>query len=103
MRNTKEKLVELLDDKCLHKDGTTLFDVADHLISHGVTFSSWIPVVDKLPEPLVDVLVYDHTAGRVEIGFITSHFEWVGVCMSHEVTHWMPIPEHPSVTDKTDR
>lgn len=60
---------------------------------------SWIPVTDKLPEPLVDVLVYDSTGGRVELAFITRHFEWVGVCMNHEVTHWMPVPEGPATPE----
>ena len=67
------------------------------------TQSGWIPVTDKLPEPLVDVLVYDHTAERVEIGFITRHFEWVGVCMNHEVSHWMPMPEGPANAEPTMR
>lgn len=55
----------------------------------------WISVEDRLPEMLVDVLVYDRTGGSIELAFMTKHCEWVGVCMNHEVTHWMPLPEPP--------
>lgn len=109
MRNAKEKLVELLDnfnrDLSPYAGNSKLFivddncELADHLIANGVTFTSWIPVTDKLPEPLVDVLVYDSTGGRVELAFITRHFEWVGVCMNHEVSHWMPMPEGPATLE----
>jgi len=33
----REKLVELLCSNSLHRDGVTMYDVADHLIAHGVT------------------------------------------------------------------
>ena len=32
-----EKLVELLCSNSLHRDGVTMYDVADHLIANGVT------------------------------------------------------------------
>ena len=56
----------------------------------------WIPVTDRLPEPFDVVYVYDRTRKRVTDAYMTRHMEWVGVCMNHEVTHWMPMPEPPT-------
>lgn len=36
MMDVKEKLVELLCSNSLHRDGATMYDVADHLIANGV-------------------------------------------------------------------
>ena len=41
MPDLKEKLVELLCSNSLHRDGVTMYDVADHLIAHGVTVQEW--------------------------------------------------------------
>ena len=35
--DVREKLVELLCSNSLHRDGVTMYDVADHLIANGVT------------------------------------------------------------------
>ena len=55
----------------------------------------WIPVTERLPEPLEDVLVYDPQDNRVAEAYMTRPKEWVGVRINHEVTHWMPLPEPP--------
>ena len=46
---TKEKLVELLDI-IIQPGQKTLGDIADYLISNGVTVQEWISVEDRLPE-----------------------------------------------------
>ena len=45
--NVKEKLVELLDI-IIQPGQKTLGDIADHLISHGVTVQECISVDDRL-------------------------------------------------------
>lgn len=67
--------------------------------------SEWIPVSERLPEMLAEVLV---SYGRVRKSVLVAHYEpypedagdhWVGQCgcqlESCEVTHWMALPEPP--------
>lgn len=103
----RDKLIELLNSflgGCEIKDITPPYGVenlADYLISHGVTLQQWIPVSERLPEPFVSVLVHmpeERPCPTVYEGFLTkngalyaAHFE-----REHsEVTHWMPLPEPP--------
>ena len=69
----REKLVELLADKCSFRDNPckgcecmaiapqcreeVFGEVADHLIANGVTVREWISVEDRLPGSQVPVLV----------------------------------------------
>ena len=89
-------------------NGTFSFDF---VLSHGEVYcrnpeskdsdrcnfckDQWISVDERLPEPLVNVLVWDKTWGDVMYAYVTRHNEWVGVILSHEITHWMPLPEPP--------
>ena len=47
--DAREKLVELLDI-IIQPGQKTLGDIADYLITHGVTMQEWIPVTERLPE-----------------------------------------------------
>ena len=47
--DVREKLVELLDI-IIQPGQKTLGDIADYLISNGVTVQEWISVEDRLPE-----------------------------------------------------
>lgn len=51
----------------------------------------WISVKDSLPEPCLNVLIYDEN-GETEIDAIGSDGEWMGW---NAVTHWRPLPEPP--------
>ena len=55
--DVREKLVELLDI-IIQPCQKTIGDIADYLISNGVTVQEWISVDDKLPPYNRDVLVY---------------------------------------------
>lgn len=114
----RDKLIELIceelqSDNCIaHCNYPPCYGVkfiADHLISHGVTFADvpdtnvgkWIPVSERLPEPFVSVLV--HMPGEkpfptVREGYIAGDGLWYAGYYTREpgeVTHWMPMIEPP--------
>ncbi len=98
----REKLIELLK-----KAGIDFWagDIADYLISHGVTFADvpdnnvgkWIPVSVRLPKNGEIVL------GNTRYGMEVLQWDrianvWLGLSDAHAkqyVTHWMPMPEPP--------
>ena len=115
--DVREKLVELIKDgirKGLRARGDdrldySFEDVADHLISNGVTVqgdkdinvpTKWISVTERLPEEKVDCFVnYQHA-------YCYNDDYWaIGICFydgekfqlnpAYKVTHWMPIPRPP--------
>ena len=53
-----EKLVELLDI-IIQPGQRTLGDIADHLISNGVTVQEWISVDERLPDENEYVMIWD--------------------------------------------
>lgn len=58
--DVREKLVELIfDSLCRHIDKSCKLaeNIADDLLSNGVTVHGWISVDDRLPENEVDVLI----------------------------------------------
>ena len=96
MPNTREKLIELIEaTPNIVASVEIMKELAVHLIANGVTVQKWIPVSERLPEPFTIVFIWDSTNKRVTDAYMTRHMEWVGISMSHEVTHWMPIPEPP--------
>ena len=107
--DTKEKLVELLD-RFVYDDWYDNDDIAEKLISNGVTMQKWISVKDRLP----DNKEYDWVLAQVveNNGFMhiptvmeyrQSKNDWFeetyGWLSEHNglftVTHWMPLPEPP--------
>ena len=62
----------------------------------------WYNVENKLPEPLVDVLIYmpdEKPLPTVHEGYYTYQGIWVSKCtfpsLNVRVTHWANIPEYP--------
>lgn len=92
MPDVREKLVELLSEE--YKYGT-YEDMADGLIANGVTIQRWIPVEERLPEPLEAVLVYDSIDKCGSLAYMANHQEWSGIMTKSDVTHWMPLPQTP--------
>lgn len=104
--DVREKLVELLCSNSLHRDGVTMYDVADHLIANGVTVQEWISVKDELPKYTDE---YNVTVGvPSEFGYFekvtTLRFErikgkeprWVIPNNKiYNVIAWMPLPQPP--------
>ena len=119
--DVREKLVELIES-ARYWGSNTSEEIADHLISNGVTVQEWIPVKDRLPEYPGHYLVctsinywhggcmdinenhkyhpngtpvgYDGSTMSVLDCYYDVAGHWNRVCDSH-VTHWMPIPEPP--------
>ena len=96
---TKEKLVELLDI-IIQPGQKTLGDIADYLISNGVTVQERISVDDELPEEKVNCIVYYKHAycdndGYWAIGFCCYDGEKFLFDPAYKVTHWMQMPEPP--------
>lgn len=125
----REKLVELLEPHmiglaCEYESGSCELtscrscnarNIADHLISNGVTVQEWIPVTERLPERDKEVLLIVHGwedrlyytgclhRQEAERSWLTgieskaSDWKIWGFSYLREpiVTHWMPLPEPP--------
>ena len=107
MPNTREKLIELIQTAKSKKQYDFLFGniddaidmksdndyIADNLIANGVTVQKWIPVSERLPEPLTQVLSYGH--GCFEVNMVDGGVWDNEYYSEYSVTHWMPLPEPP--------
>ena len=106
--DVREKLVELINDgirKGLRAKGDdridySFEDVADHLITNGVTVQEWISVNDRLPEDDSDVLAYSIIGEESRIyPACYSNGVWFDCVFNAPVTdtttHWMKIPQPP--------
>ena len=92
--DVREKLVELLDI-IIQPGQKTLGDIADHLISHGVTVQGWISVEDRLPEKDEIVIIctdenFIYAGELVGDTWFLDNDSWTAT-----VTHWMPLPQPP--------
>ena len=97
--DVREKLAELIES-ARYWGSNTSEEIADHLISHGVTVQEWISVKDRLPEPWKQVLIYSRHNFYESAVYIGVPGKWRAT-WNHEmldadsVTHWMPLPEPP--------
>lgn len=98
--DVREKLVELLDE-FVYDEWYGNGDIAEELISNGVTVQEWVSVEDRLPEPFVSVLVHmpgEEPCPTVREGFISNDGIWQSAMFRREpgeVTHWQPMPQPP--------
>ena len=124
MMDVREKLVELIfDSLCRHIDKSCKLaeNIADDLISNGVTVQEWISVKDRLPEmgehyQSEDVLVCidyrpDDPDTTEDTYVSIDHVDFNcfeqgefscerddprgGEPSPYFVTHWMPLPNPP--------
>ena len=98
--DVREKLVELLDI-IIQPGQKTLGDIADYLISNGVTVQEWISVEDRLPEAGGYVVCIAKRNPFSRLMPMVAKIEkngWVNPITEQyisEVTHWMPMPNPP--------
>ena len=105
--DVRENLVELIKDgirKGLRASGDdrldySFEDVADYLISNGVTVQEWISVDDRLPQNFVSVLGYMTDAGEFppvrECYTVGNAFFFPALGDVHPVSHWREMPKPP--------
>ena len=112
--DVREKLLELLTDnlprignlpKCDNPLQYTTDEIveriADHLIANGVTVQEWISVEDRLPEDSGYYLVVYRDKYNGSISIALDNYvkcgagEWWASEFTHNITHWMPLPEPP--------
>lgn len=110
MPDLKEKLVELImkaDELCKPDDckgcvadgNCFTYRAADILIANGVTTQGWIPVSDRLPETIIDVLAFSENGDESKqfIAYYSNKKWWDSTSNIRivSVTHWMPLPQTP--------
>ena len=110
--DVREKLVELLD-RFVYDEWYGNGDIAEKLISNGVTVQEWISVDDRLPDETGRYLAVKKRIAPDDFGgnrsdiviirfFVDEGFrmpvhipDWINKKINEEVTHWMPLPEPP--------
>ena len=98
--DVREKLVELIES-ARYWGSNTSEEIADHLISNGVTVQKWISVDDRLPEAGGYVVCIAKRNPFSRFMPMVARIEkngWVNPITEQyisEVTHWMPLPPAP--------
>lgn len=109
--DVREKLVELLEPHmsglaCEYDSGSCELtscrscnarNIADHLISNGVTVQEWVSVDERLPQNFISVLGYMTDAGEFppvrECYTVGNAFFFPALGDVHPVSHWCEIPQ----------
>ena len=106
--DVREKLVELLD-RFVYDEWYGNGDIAEKLISNGVTVQEWISVDDRLPEESGLYITFGCTAVPVrllhnfdkDMGKFGVWWDYDTDGKKHpryrfieaeDITHWMPLP-----------
>ena len=98
--DVREKLVELIES-ARYWGSNTSEEIAENLISNGVTVQEWISVDDRLPENGGYVVCIAKRNPFSRFMPMVARIEkngWANPITEQyipEVTHWMPIPQPP--------
>lgn len=106
--DVREKLVELLKsilpnfrNNMTYWGEKPIYEFADCLLANGVTVQEWISVNDRLPEDRGYYLVAyqdkynENTSITLDMYVMCGAGEWWTNEFTHNITHWMPLPEVP--------
>lgn len=63
------------------------------------TVSGWVSVKDRLPEKKCECLVAINSVGRVWRALDFWEGDGWAITCEEEITHWMPLPEPPEVSE----
>ena len=98
--DVREKLVELLDI-IIQPGQKTLGDIADYLISNGVTVQEWISVKEP-PKERGEYLCYLKYEPESSDVIRQNTYYGSGRWMAEpgRLTHWMPLPGLPKEGDE---
>lgn len=106
--DVREKLVRLLflcspqntkAELCGEKITVTISqrNIADYLVSHGVTVQEWIPVSEKLPKNKGNYLGF--TGSTSMVAYYKGNgiwWSWLNDVEGENLfTHWLPLPQPP--------
>ena len=70
-------------------------EIADRLISNGVTVQKWVPVSERLPAKK-DAKVIRGYVLAIDLNRKANIWKWTEIAKHPEwFTHWMPLPEPP--------
>ena len=108
--DVREKLVEILQDEKnpvwrWFPNNASMMQLADYLVSNGVTMQEWISVKDGLPKNGKEGVLIALRWGEVDIGWCEDgrwSSEFINEYEEGEVTHWMPIPQPPKGEKSSD-
>lgn len=98
--DVRKKLVELIES-ARYCGSNTSEEIADHLISNGVTVQEWISVKDMMPEVGGYVVCIAKRNPFSRFMPMVARIEkngWVNPITEQyisEVTNWIPIPQPP--------
>ena len=107
--DVREKMMELIKTSPREDGCIAIEDIADHLISNGVTVQEWISVEDKLPPYNYNVLVYrPNMAMKILVDTYDGYYgddddEWYEGWAKYGkdihgkpvITHWAYLPQPP--------
>ena len=97
-----EQIVKEKGLKIFTPDGSAMAGIGDWIVRNGndchvlQAYQPWIPVSERLPEKMVEVLTYREKGYCKVLRFendckwYDSYNEW-----ENNVTHWKPLPEPP--------
>ena len=106
--DVREKLVELIES-ARYWGSNTSEEIAENLISNGVTVQEWISVKDRLPEDgeyVVCIAKRNPFSMFMPMVARIKKNGWVNPITEQyisEITHWMPLPELPKEGAENDR
>jgi hypothetical protein len=92
MRTLQDRLISAAEwhssQNDYFQDGALLSNAAKRITDLEQNLM-WRPIAESMPEPMVQVLMWDGAQVFVE--------QWWGndFSLDHRITHWMPIPQPP--------
>ena len=92
----KQQFLELIKRKQNEPQHYEVQKVLEELRSEVEKMDEWIPVTEKLPEQFEDVLVYWDKWMCVD-NLWNRHTYKNGFSRHMDVTHWMPLPNPPTI------
>lgn len=101
--DVREKLVEILD-RFVYDEWYGNEDIAEKLISNGVTVQEWIPA-SAPPKDTCEYWIAYKAGG--DYSYSTGYFDgkcWRSAFTHHKIpaTHWMPLPQPPKGEKSSD-